>query len=190
MALRHNHYEAAFEAYLRFRRIPYIAVDEAKRSFVEEASLKSVDFLVSVLGGDNFLVDVKGRRYPTTEKGNRWENWVTAEDVDSLLAWEEVFGSSHRGLFVFAYDVAETHLEDFEALFQFRDREYAFFGVVACDYRAVMTQRSPRWNTVSVARRPFAALRFPIDELITSRRPPPAASDPDRSPANADEVPF
>lgn len=66
MALRHNHYEAAFEAYLRFRRIPYIAVDEAKRSFVEEASLKSVDFLVSVLGGDNFLVDVKGRRYPTT----------------------------------------------------------------------------------------------------------------------------
>lgn len=115
---------------------------------------------------------------------------MTAEDVDSLLAWEEVFGSSHRGLFVFAYDVAETHLEDFEALFQFRDREYAFFGVVACDYRAVMTQRSPRWNTVSVARRPFAALRFPIDELITSRRTDSAASDPDRSPANADEVPF
>ena len=29
---RDNHYEAAFEAYLRARRLPYIAVDEARRS--------------------------------------------------------------------------------------------------------------------------------------------------------------
>ena len=32
MANRDNHYEAAFEEFLRSRRLPYIAVDEARRS--------------------------------------------------------------------------------------------------------------------------------------------------------------
>ena len=32
MAKRDNHYEAAFEAYLRARQVPYVAVDETKRS--------------------------------------------------------------------------------------------------------------------------------------------------------------
>ena len=34
MANRDNHYEAAFEAYLRSRGVPYIAVDEARRSLL------------------------------------------------------------------------------------------------------------------------------------------------------------
>ena len=31
MAKRDNHYEAAFEAYLRDRRLGYVAVDESRR---------------------------------------------------------------------------------------------------------------------------------------------------------------
>ena len=31
MANRENHYEAAFEAWLREHRVPYVAVDEARR---------------------------------------------------------------------------------------------------------------------------------------------------------------
>ncbi len=77
MAQRRHHYERAFENYLRSRRIPYIAVDEAKKTLLPERAhlrvesdsgdagltLKSFDF---VIYGErcNFLVDVKGRRVP------------------------------------------------------------------------------------------------------------------------------
>lgn len=47
MAKRDNHYEAAFEAYLREVCLPYVAVDEAKRSRLSDGSLKSLDFIVS-----------------------------------------------------------------------------------------------------------------------------------------------
>ena len=50
MADRNVHYEAAFEAFLRSRRLPYIAVDEARRSLVADGSLKSLDFIVSPPG--------------------------------------------------------------------------------------------------------------------------------------------
>ena len=166
MAIRSNHYDAAFEAYLRARRIPYVAVDEKRRSLLAEASLKSMDFLVHSVRGENLLVDVKGRRYPTAGNGGRWENWVTAEDVDSLLHWEEIFGAGHRAVFVFAYDVEPGHEGDFDDVFAFREKRYAFFGVAACDYQAVMTTRSRRWDTVSVARKPFVALRSPIDTFF------------------------
>jgi len=36
MANRCHHYEAAFEAYLRSRRIPYVAVDEAKKALLPQ----------------------------------------------------------------------------------------------------------------------------------------------------------
>ncbi len=78
VAQRRHHYERAFEAYLRLQRIPYVAVDEARKALLPEgatfriegceieggpasAALKSFDF---VLYGDgvNQLVDVKGRK--------------------------------------------------------------------------------------------------------------------------------
>jgi len=47
MANRDNHYEAAFEAYLRNRAVPYVAVDEAKRGVLGDGgSIKSIDFIV------------------------------------------------------------------------------------------------------------------------------------------------
>ena len=39
MANRDNHYEAAFEEFLRSRGVPYVAVDEAKRSLLERRRL-------------------------------------------------------------------------------------------------------------------------------------------------------
>lgn len=45
MANRDNHYESAFEAFIRSRGVPYVAVDEAKRSLLSDgASIKSLDF--------------------------------------------------------------------------------------------------------------------------------------------------
>ena len=64
MTRRHIHYEAAFEDYLRTRRITYVAIDEAKRAAFAGATLKSFDFLVHPRLGANFIVDVKGRKVP------------------------------------------------------------------------------------------------------------------------------
>lgn len=66
MARRENHYEAAFEAYLRAQRLPYVAVDETRRALLGDGSLKSLDFIVSPAGaGDGWLIDVKGRQFPS-----------------------------------------------------------------------------------------------------------------------------
>jgi hypothetical protein len=74
MAKRDNHYEAAFEEYLRHRQIPYVAVDEKKRALLGDASLKSLDFIVSTPLGTSRLVDVKGRRFPTGGQKQYWKN--------------------------------------------------------------------------------------------------------------------
>ena len=61
---RANHYEAAFEAYLQWHRLCYVAVDETRRSMLGEERVKSLDFIVHGDGGSRLLVDVKGRRFP------------------------------------------------------------------------------------------------------------------------------
>jgi hypothetical protein len=38
VAQRRHHYERAFEAYLRLRRVPYVAVDEARRALLPEVA--------------------------------------------------------------------------------------------------------------------------------------------------------
>lgn len=72
MANRDNHYEAAFEEYLRGRGVPYVAVDEARRSLMSDgASIKSLDFIVT--GGPlTWLVDVKGRRFPSGDEQKQY----------------------------------------------------------------------------------------------------------------------
>lgn len=172
MAIRGNHYDAAFEAFLRDRRTPYVAVDEQRRALIEHSSLKSMDFIVYSQRTPNLLVDVKGRRFPSGgdgagQSGHRWENWATAEDLPALLRWQAVFGKDFRAVLVFAYDViGERARGEFESLFEFRDRAYAFFGVWADEYRSAMQTRSASWQTVSVPSRAFRELRSPIGEFL------------------------
>src|SRR3974377_2257518 len=125
MANRDNHYEAAFEEFLRSRGVPYVAVDEAKRSLLSDGrSIKSLDFIVSGgvdvsqgvsddgSSGDaastraiTWLVDVKGRRFPSGDVQKQyWKNWSTRDDLRSLAQWEGLFGPSLCGPFVFAYE--------------------------------------------------------------------------------------
>ena len=107
MANRSNHYEAAFEEYLRWRGVPYVAVDESRRSLMAEGeSMKSLDFIVSSLGRISWLVDVKGRRFPVRRQTKQyWKNWSTHDDLESLTRWEAIFGVGFRGLLVFAYNI-------------------------------------------------------------------------------------
>ncbi len=168
MGLRHNHYDAAFEEFLRQRRTPYVFVDERRRAVLEDASLKSIDFIVHPPGSVNLLVDVKGRRFPSGRtQGHKWENWTEAEDVPALLQWQNVFGDQFRGLLAFAYDVVqEAHWPLFDELFEFRGRKYAFFGVWADAYQDAMKTRSPSWETVDLPSREFRRLRVPLRDLL------------------------
>jgi hypothetical protein len=169
MANRDNHYEAAFEAYLRSRGVPYVAVDEAKRSLLSSgASIKSLDFIVSAPAATTWLVDVKGRRFPSGEDQKQyWKNWSTRDDLASLAQWEQLFGSGFRGLFVFAYDVVGDRAPlPCEQLFEHRGRLYGFVAVRLGDYAAHARQISPRWDTVAMPAAEFRRLAQPLSELL------------------------
>src|SRR5438309_11223897 len=116
MADRNVHYEAAFEAYLRHRGIPYVAVDEAKKALFSNAKLKSFDFVVYSKNGPNLLVDVKGRQM-NTPKAKSFQTWTTERDVEDLIQWQQVFGEGFKALLSFIYWI-EAPLAPGEGMFR------------------------------------------------------------------------
>jgi hypothetical protein len=173
---RDNHYEAAFEAYLRVRRLPYIAVDEARRSLAADGSLKSLDFIVSPPGAWSWLIDVKGRRFPSgDEQKQYWKNWSTRDDLRSLAAWGEHFGAGFCPLLVFAYHlVGDRAPVARELLFPFRGAEYGFLGVRLADYVPYARPLSTSWDTVAMPTGLFRRAARPLDEVFGQ----PPAIDP------------
>jgi hypothetical protein len=182
VAQRHHHYERAFECYLRSRRIPYIAVDEAKKTLLPppepparagraapeagegDGTLKSFDFVIYGERG-NLLADVKGRRVGQTQRGRggRLESWVTGEDVEALRRWERLFGEGFEGAFIFIY-WCDGQPPDalFQEMFEDRGRWYAIRAVRAADYFDHMRVRSPRWGTVHLGAGDFERLSRPL----------------------------
>ncbi len=164
---RHNHYELAFEAYLRSRRVGYVAVDEARRAVLSEASVKSLDFIVSSPTGTTWLVDVKGRLFPSGSQKQYWKNWSTYDDLIGLAQWERMFGPNAQGLFVFAYQVCNDRSPlPIEQLFEFRDTRYGFVAIRLQHYTQWAKTISPRWNTLAMSTRQFRELAEPLDELL------------------------
>jgi hypothetical protein len=164
---RGNHYEAAFEAYLQWHRLGYVAVDESRRAVLGEEPVKSLDFIVFGPNGSRLVVDVKGRRFPTgsARKPRRvWECWTTQDDLDSLERWADLSGSDYRGLLVFAYHVlTPVRLpDDTEDLWTWRGRRYLLRAVGAADYRRHARVRSPRWGTVTLPHAVFRDLVRPL----------------------------
>ncbi|MEX0679386.1 MAG: HYExAFE family protein [Pirellulales bacterium] len=172
MANRDNHYEAAFEAWLRDRRVPYVAVDEARRSRFPGGSIKSLDFIVSLPGGFCWLVDVKGRRFPSGRQKQYWKNWSTRDDLVSLARWERWFGERFGALFVFAYNVVGNRSPlPAERLFEFRGGLYAFVGVRLREYATHARPISRRWDTLAISAANFRRLAVPVDEFFESDCP-------------------
>jgi hypothetical protein len=176
---RSNHYEAAFEAYLQWHRLCYVAVDERRRAVLGETRVKSLDFVVYGDNGARLVVDVKGRRFPT---GSRlrprrvWECWSTAEDVDGLERWARLFGPDYQGLLVFAYLLAPA-VElpgDTDDLWTWRGRRYLLRAVAVSDYRRHMRVRSPRWGTVHL---PCSAFRDLVQPFHHFTHDPLAAAE-------------
>jgi len=169
MANRDNHYEAAFESYLRARQVAYVAVDEAKRSLMADGSLKSLDFIVSSASG-SWLVDVKGRRFPSGQQKQYWKNWSTRDDLFSLSHWERLFGEQFGGLFVFAYNVVGDRAPlAQECLYEFRGGVYGFIGIRLRDYAMHARPISPSWDTVAMPALRFRELAAPLDCFLGQR---------------------
>lgn len=192
MAQRRFHYEQAFEHYLRANRIPYVAVDEAKKALVPAkgnrpgttrdkaasgcgadgpASLKSFDFVVYG-PGRNMLIDVKGRMFgsksaESLESTRRFESWVTTDDVESLQHWQQLFGPDFEAVFVFAYCLRQQPPDAlFEEVFSFGERWYALREVRLADYMTRMKVRSQSWKTVHVPSTDFAGISRPFSARI------------------------
>ena len=172
MAKRDNHYEAAFEAWLRWLRVPYVAVDEAHRAALPQAALpertiKSLDFIVSPSSCSGaWLVDVKGRQFPTAGR-QFWRNWSTADELESLASWEVLFEKASTGLLVFAYNVVgELAPLPSEELFVYREKLYGFVGIRLDHYASFARTLSPRWGTVTVPVSRFRALARPAREFF------------------------
>src|ERR1700722_8414666 len=121
MADRTVHYEAAFEAFLRDRKIPYVAVDEAKKALFANARLKSFDFVVYSKNGPNLLIDVKGSQLRDRSAVKGFETWSTEQDVTDLMQWQQVFGEGYRALLTFVYWI-DPPLNPEPGMYAFRGR--------------------------------------------------------------------
>ncbi|MGD1278670.1 MAG: HYExAFE family protein [Tepidisphaeraceae bacterium] len=165
MADRNVHYEAAFEAFLRNRKVPYVAVDEAKRALFANARLKSFDFVVYSKRGPNLLIDVKGRTCRNRTGRSGFETWATQRDVADLMQWEEVFGEGFKAILTFIYWI-DPPLEPQPGMFEHRDKWYLLMGVDLAEYRNHMRRRSPKWETVSLPAKEFRALARPVESWL------------------------
>lgn len=185
MAQRRFHYERAFERYLRAARIPYVAVDEARKALLpsgaalrlagaehESKALKSFDFVVYG-ESSNLLVEVKGRKLPRARldaegrpigrSPRRLENWVSADDVESLTAWRQLFGTGFEAAFVFVYWCEDQPPDGlFDEVIEHQGGWYTTRAVELDDYRRSMRTRSPRWRTVDLPREKFDAIARPF----------------------------
>ena len=103
-----NHYELAFEAFLRVRDVAALPIVEARRSYLDDDSVKSPDFLVISAADARLVVDVKGRKFGGSPERPRrnWKNWCLRDDVASLERWGTHFGSGFRGVLAFVYHLA------------------------------------------------------------------------------------
>jgi hypothetical protein len=165
MADRSVHYEAAFEAYLRHRGIPYVAVDEAKKALFSNAKLKSFDFVVYSKSGPNLLIDVKGRQMTDARSKRSFQTWTTERDVEDLMQWEQVFGDGFKAILTFIYWI-EAPLTPEAGMFEHRDRWYLLLGVDLTEYRNHMRRRSVKWETVALPAEDFRQLARPIDSWL------------------------
>jgi hypothetical protein len=167
---RGNHYETAFEAYLRDRRLGYVAVDESRRASLDDEPVKSIDFIVYGVDGARLLVDIKGRKFPggsPTKPQRNWQNWVFREDVEGLERWEDSFGTEYRGLIVFAYYILPLVelRRGTSDVWCWRGRRYLMRAVPVGDYREHMRVRSPKWGTVHLPSAAFRQIVRPVREF-------------------------
>jgi hypothetical protein len=165
VADRSVHSEAAFEAFLRDKGIPCVAVDEAKKALFSNAKLKSFDFVVYSKSGPTLLIDVKGRQMRSATSRRSFESWTTEQDVADLMQWEQVFGEGYKAVLTFIYWI-DPPLTPEPGMFCHKGRWYLLMGVDLGEYRNHMRRRSVKWETVALPADDFRSLARPIESWL------------------------
>jgi hypothetical protein len=180
MADRNNPYEVAFEGYIRARRVPCVAIDEARRAVFGQEGVKNPDFLLYPGSGPNLVVEVKGKRGKDARGRRAWENWVTTDDLDGLARWQSLFGPGFLPILVFAY--AEPPplfpLPPGDGAYACRNRLYRFWGIGLDDYVADLRSRGPAWKAVAMARAEFRRRVRPLSEWLPTSAAGPGRPQP------------
>ena len=163
-----NHYERAFEHWLKDNRIEYVTEYQHERATIGDVDVKSFDFLLYPHSRP-IIVEVKGRTFKGTSltKMGGFECWVTAEDVDGLLTWQKTLGEGYRAIFVFAYKMENVDV-DFNGrdAFDFDANKYLFLCVTLEDYRKYMKRRSPKWRTITLPADKFRQCAVQLREFL------------------------
>ena len=149
--------------------IQYIAVDEQKRAAFGRSKIKSFDYLLYPRNQQIIVAEVKGRKFKGTSfaKLAGFECWVTADDVDGLARWQQVFGPDHTAVFVFAYRIENIDVDfDGREVYDFVQDRYIFFAVRLDDYRRFMKRRSPKWQTVTLPADKFRQCAVQMQNLL------------------------
>ncbi|NOY40210.1 MAG: HYExAFE family protein [Planctomycetes bacterium] len=185
MTNRSNHYEHAFESYLRDHRVAYVAVNEQRRSLVAHGSLKSLDFIAAPCDSVSLLIDIKGRRFPSGERHKQyWRNWSTWDDLQSMAQWQDKLGVGSCSLLVFAFDIVGSKSPlAANQLYPFREHRYAFLAIRVADYIQFAKPLSAKWQTMAMPNRLFREAAFPFDDLLVPQPPntPPLLGEPPNS---------
>jgi len=174
-----NHYERTFENWLIDNHIQYVTVDEQKQAEFPASirsaearglcKFKSFDFLLYPRNQQVIIAEVNGRAFKGTSfaKSAGFECWVTAEDIEGLAKWQEVFGQGHTAIFVFAYKIENIDVDfDGREVYDFDANRYMFFAVKLDDYREFMKQRSPKWQTVTLLADKFRWCAVQMQNLL------------------------
>ena len=164
-----NHYEKAFENWLIDNRIRYVAVDEHKKKAFAKSKIKSFDFLIYPPNQPTIITELKGRSFKgtTLAKLSGLECWVTAEDIEGLEAWQNIFSNKYEAVFVFAYRMLNLDVDfDGRDFYDFAGNRYIFFAVKLDDYRKYMKLRSPKWKTVTLPADKFRKCTVQIQNLL------------------------
>ena len=166
----HQHYERAFASWLRERNIPYLSVDQLRRSSDDEGPIKNFDFLVHH-GSRHYIVDVKGRQFPQVSRGREtwWENWIHYADLEGLFAWERHFGEGYEGLLVYCYWLQLSADESgAQKTISVADRDYLIVGIEAKRFAENCRKRSAKWQALSIPAKTFTSLIRPIERYFAN----------------------
>ena len=167
--LSSNHYERAFENWLRDNCIGYVRADEHKKSERVGGPVKSFDFLLYPPNQPRIIAEVKGRKFKGTsfEKLTGFECWVTREDIEGLTSWQKNFGPDYIAVFVFAYRIENVDVDfDGRAVYDFDRNKYMFFAAKLDDYRKYMKRRSPKWQTLTLPAEKFRKCARQLQEIL------------------------
>lgn len=166
---RLNHYERAFGHWLIDNGVQYVGVDEQKRLALGRSKIKSFDYLLYPPNQPIIIAEVKGRKFKgkSFAKLTGFECWVTADDVEGLAMWGDMFGPGHVAAFVFAYKIENIDVDfDGRQTYEYGSSKYVFFCIKLDDYREFMVIRSPKWRTVTVPAEVFRRCAVQMQKLL------------------------